>query len=183
MTSECLDKRHGRLFRDVNFAPFLMWSDTEKKYFETLGKVNKQALSDRNEYATPKTCESDNYAELLREAFFSQANIDLIQARVIQRAYVETERKVRLRPQKYEHLVQLMNQVFQAHCRFLPYKLREQIADLNERVADFLVPLLLKEIVYHVNYLRDSDRAALTIMDRPQHVSSAGSRTLPSYLK
>ena len=60
-----------------------------------------------------------------------------------------------------------MNHIWTNLCRFLPYDLKEQINELDNDVAEYIAPLLLKESQFYFNYLRDSDRTNLPQLDRP----------------
>ena len=168
----------------VSFAPFLMWNEHNGKYFESLGAINSLAINDNNVYATKQSCtDDDNYADLMKEAFFSLENMDIIQNRIIKTVFYKSNQTLRINKIKSETLIQIMNHMWTNFCRFLPYDLTEQIDDLDQKVVDYAVPLLLKESEFYFNYLRDSDRSNLPILERPLMISKGRKQQLPSYYK
>lgn len=168
----------------VSFAPFLMWNEHDSKYFENIGAINNMAVNDNNVYDIDKTCNNDdNYAELMKEAFFSSENMDIIQNMIIKNVFYKSGETLRINKIKSETLLQVMNHMWTNFCRFLPYDLKEQIRDLDHKVTDYLVPLLLKESEFYFNYLRDSDRTNLPQLERPIMISKGRKQQLPSFYK
>lgn len=86
-------------------------------------------------------------------AFFCRDNIELLQrmlyARVFQRCGYRIDR------QSDEHLVAAMMRVFEENCRYSPYDVPQQVAELNETVLAQLVPMVVTNIGLQVRYLRD----------------------------
>jgi hypothetical protein len=168
----------------VSFAPFLMWNEHDSKYFEKTGAINSLAINDNTPYDIGQTCNDDNnYAELMKEAFFSSENMDIIQNMIIKNVFLKSDQKLRINKIKSETLVQVMNHMWTNFCRFLPYELKEQIRDLNQKVTEYLVPLLIKESQFYFNYLRDSDRTNLPTLERPIMVSKERKQQLPSFYR
>lgn len=168
----------------VSFAPFLMWNEHDSKYFENIGAINKIAIDDNGIYDTSKSCTSDdNYADLLNEAFFSAENMEIIQNMLIRDVFYKSNKTLRINKIKSETLIQVMNHMWTNFCRFLPYDLKEQIRDLDKKVVEYLLPLLLKESQFYFNYLRDSDRTNLPLIDRPIIVTKDRKQQLPSFYK
>jgi hypothetical protein len=167
-----LDSKKSNIIDVVSFAPFLMWNEHDDKYFQTAGKINT------NNYPT-----TDNYAELMKEAFFSSENMDIIQNRIIYTVFEKSDQTLRINKIKNETLIQIMNQMWSTHCRFLPYNLREQIEDLDQKIIDYAVPLLLQESQFYLNYLRDADRTNLPPLERPIMINKNRKQQLPSYYK
>jgi hypothetical protein len=168
----------------VSFAPFLMWNVHDDKYFEEVGAINTAAINDNNVYDTQHSCNiDDNYSDLMKETFFSLENMDIIQNKIIEVVFYSSEKKLRVNKIKSETLIQVMNHMWTNFCRFLPYKLKEQIYDLNMKVVEYVVPLLLKEYTFYLNYLRDSDRASLPPLERPIFVSNSRTQQNPSFYK
>lgn len=168
----------------VSFAPFLMWNEHDSKYFENIGAINSMVINDNNTYDTSKSCTNDdNYADLMKEAFFSAENMDIIQNMIIKNVFFKSNEMLRINKIKSETLIQVMNHMWINFCRFLPYDLKEQIRDLNHKVTDYIVPLLLKESEFYFNYLRDSDRTNLPQLERPIMITKGRKQQLPSYYK
>jgi hypothetical protein len=167
----------------VSFAPFLMWNEHNSKYFENIRSINSLAINN-NIYDTEKTCNNDNnYADLMREAFFSSENIDIIQNLIIKNVYYQSNETLRVNKIKFETLIQVMNHMWTNFCRFLPYNLKEQIRDLDKKVSEYIVPLLLKESQFYFNYLRDSNPTKLQQLERPIMIIKGRKQQLPSYYK
>ncbi len=168
----------------VSFAPFLMWNEHDSKYFENVGVNNKIAINDNTIYDTNKSCtDSNNYTDLMTEAYFSVENMDIIQNMLIKNVFYKSEETLRINKISQETLLQVMNSIWQNHCRFLPYNYREQIRELNNKVSDYLVPLLLNEYKFYKNYLRDSNRSSLPQLERPIMIVKERKQQLPSYYK
>ncbi len=178
-----LESNSTQMLDVVSFAPFLMWNEHDSKYFENVGAINNMAINDNNIYDTTKTCDIDNYADLMKEEFFSEENMDIIQNMIIKNVFYKSGETLRINKIKSETLIQVMNHMWTNFCRFLPYDLKEQIRDLNTKVTDYLIPLLLKESQFYFNYLRDSDRTNLPQLERPIMVSKGRKQQLPSFYK
>jgi hypothetical protein len=168
----------------VSFAPWLMWNEHDSKYFENVGKINKIAVEDNNIYDTSKSCKNNNnYTDLMTEAFFSVENMDIIQNMLIKNVFYKSNETLRINKIKQETLIQVMNNMWTNHCRFLPYNFKEQIRELNQKISDYLVPLLLNESEFYFNYLRDSNRTELPQLDRPIMIVKERKQQLPSFYK
>lgn len=169
----------------VSFAPFLMWNVHDSKYFENVGHINNMVVNDNRIYDTSKSCNLDtnNYAELMQEAFFSAENMDIIQNTLIKTVFFRSNETLRINKIKQETLIQCMNHIWTNFCRFLPYDLKQQIEDLDDKVVEYLAPLLLKEYTFYKNYLRDSDRTNLPQLERPIMIAKGRKQQLPSFYK
>jgi hypothetical protein len=176
--------KESNVLNVVSFAPFLMWNNHDNNYFQNVGKINNMAINENNIYETPKSCNNDdNYVDLMKEAFFSLENMDIIQNRIIISVYLKSDKTLRVNKIKNETLLQVMNSIWTNFCRFLPYDLKEQIDELDNRVVEYIVPLLLKESQFYFNYLRDSDRTNLPQLDRPIMINKDRKQQLPSFYK
>lgn len=169
----------------VSFAPFLMWNEHESKYFETLGgSINKLAINDNNIYDVNQTCnDNDDYVDVMKEAYFSAENMDILQNMIIKNVFFQSGKKLRINKLKSPNLIQCMNHMWMNHCRYLPYDLKEQIRELDHKVVEYLVPMLLQESEFYFNYLRDADRSNLPPLPRPIMVSRSRKQQLPSFYK
>jgi hypothetical protein len=176
--------KESNMLNVVSFAPFLMWNNHDNNYFKNVGKINNMAINENNIYETPKSCNNDdNYADLMKEAFFSLENMDIIQNRIIISVYLKSNKTLRVNKIKNETLIQVMNHIWTNFCRFLPYDLKEQIDELDNKVTEYIAPLLLKESQFYFNYLRDSDRTNLPQLDRPIMINKDRKQQLPSFYK
>lgn len=171
----------NKLMSQASFAPFLMWSkDGEQDMFKDLGFISELADRTRGAYSSDggAACPDGDHANLLRDAFYHKANVQFIQDRIIQKVFLES--KVRINELKQEHLLPLMDKVFEKYCRFLPFKLKEQVRELDQHVIDFLAPIMVKEVGFQLKAIEDMDRQSRPLLERPQFVARAGERTLPS---
>jgi hypothetical protein len=180
----------------VSFAPFLIWNNHKEDYFNKIGDVNKMAINNNN--INNNKCNNkkidlnkkmDRYDPydvniydenneiqdteiLLKNTYYSQDNITYIQKRIIIKVYEDSDKQYRLRPQKYEIIIQVMNGIYETYCRHLPYNIKEQIEELNEKVIEYCSKLLLEETKAYYNYLRDIEPNKLNLLERPQYNSS-----------
>jgi hypothetical protein len=186
----------------VSFAPYLIWNNHKEDYFNKIGDINKMAININNinkcnnnnnnkinKYNPNDTniYNNDNFENneiqdtelLLKNNFFSQENITYIQKMIIIRVYEDSNKNYRLKPQKYETIIQIMNGIYETYCRHLPYNIKEQIQELNDKIIEYTSKLLLEETRVYYNYLRDIEPNKLNLLDRPEYNSSR--KTLPSY--
>jgi hypothetical protein len=176
--------KENNILDTVSFAPFLMWNEHDSKYFENVGVINKTAINDNNIYDTSKSCtDNNNYSDLMTEAFFSVENMDIIQNMIIKDVFIKSKETLKINKMKQETLIQVMNNIWTKHCRFLPYDLKEQIRTINRKVAEYLVPLLINESKFYSNYLRDSNRTQLQQLPRPIMIVKERKQQLPSFYK
>jgi len=175
------DLTNGLPLDTVSFAPFLMWNVHENKYFENVGLINDLAINDNNLYDTKDKHNSSNYAEMMRELFFSAENIDIIQNGLIKNVFFTSDETLRINKIKEETLIQYMNYVWTNFCRYLPYDFKNQINELDDKVIEQLTPLLLQEYQFYTNYLRDADRSNLPLLERAVMISKNRKQQLNSY--
>ena len=109
--------------------------------------------------------------------------MEIIQNMLIRDVFYKSNETLRINKIKSETLIQVMNHMWTNFCRFLPYDLKEQIRDLDKKVVEYLLPLLLKESQFYFNYLRDSDRTNLPLLERPMIVTKDRKQQLPSFYK
>lgn len=117
---------------------------------------------------------------LLSKLFFHPKNVELIQKQLIIEIFRRTNGEYLLSEFQDEADLQVvMRSVFLQYARHYPNNIKEQIRELNNLVVDDLFPNVLSEIKAYFGYM---ERAfgPMQIMDRPENVSNAGLRTLPS---
>lgn len=155
----------------VTYAPFLLWNEHNDKYFQKLGQDNKIAI-DTNEIQNCNINENSNLILLMKEAFYLKENINYLQNKIIENVYIKSDKKYILKPQKYELMIQLMNNFWNGYCRYLPYDFDKQIEELNNKIIDFASDKLLKETNIYLNYIRDSNVNNNILIPPPENVSS-----------
>lgn len=147
--------------------PFLFLNNHKKDYF---GKLTNKI--DKND---------DNYqGYILEETFFLDENVDIIQKKIVMDVYNKSNKKFLIKFQKIEKVNTIMRYVFNEFAQHLPFNIKEQIIELNNKTVNIIVKDILENLDSHEKYMRDSTTRPIPI-DRPENVSSAGNRTLPSF--
>ena len=81
--------------------------------------------------------------------------------------------------QKDVDVMILMNNVYHDYAQHLPYNLREQVQELDDRVVNFITPWLINEIESYQNYLIDRN-APLRPPELPINIVKQRKESLPS---
>ena len=123
------------------------------------------------------SCEDANNVELIKEAFFLRENIEIIQNTIIKNIAKQT--KYLISRQKDDDIILLMNGIYHDYARNLPYNLREQVQELNDRVVNFIIPWLINEIETYQRYLIDAN-TPLRPPELPVMVMRQRKESLPS---
>ena len=146
--------------------PFLFLSNHRKDYFNQM----KDSMNENSE---------GYQGYILEKVFFLDENIQLIQRQIIMGVYTRSNKKYLIKEQKRENINVVMKYIFNEYAQHLPFKIKEQITELNNKVADIISKEIIDNLESHQKYIRDSTTQP-TLIDRPQNVTSAGNRTLPS---
>jgi hypothetical protein len=116
---------------------------------------------------------------LVSKLFFSEDNIDLIQLELKKKVYEKTNKKYLIDRQSDTELLIVMRSIFLQNSKNLNYDLKNQIIRLNDLVLNYCIDNVISGILAHVGYINDIDKP-YTLMEHPQNVNSAGTRTLRS---
>ena len=114
---------------------------------------------------------------VLNQLYFSEANIKNVQNKIRYTIFRMSKGHFKIGDQEEVKLVQIMRSIYLQYSRNLPDKIKEQIQHLNEIVVDQIAPDLLSNVKQYLKYLEDVNEP-YRIMDHPQNVSSAGTKTL-----
>ena len=114
---------------------------------------------------------------ILKEIFFSDENIELINKQIILTIWKRTNKKYKVGFQNKDNLFVVMQYVFLEYAKHLPYDIKGQIRDLNCQVVGEILPNVLTNFEQKLGYLRDIERRQ-PLVDLPK--SSTADRTLPS---
>ena len=114
---------------------------------------------------------------VLNQLYFSQQNIENIQNKIRYTIFRMSKGQFKIGPQEETKLTIIMRSIYLQYCRNLPENIKEQIQELNEIVVDQIAPDLLSNVKQYLKYLEDKNEP-YRLMQRPQNVSSAGSKTL-----
>jgi len=163
-------KDNKDIIHKLDKAPFLFTNEHRKKYFQRYTDLKQCEEVD---------CYDANNAELVKEAFFLAENIEIIQNAIIRN--IAKKSKYIISRQKEEDITIIMNGIYHDYARHLPYNLKEQVLELNERVINFVTPWILNEVEAYINYLVDAD-TPLSPPKLPINVAKQRKESLPSVL-
>ena len=116
---------------------------------------------------------------ILSKVFFHPKNVDLIQKQLIAEVFRRSNGEYLIEKQDQADLQVVMRSMYLQHARHISDDIRGQIKELNNLVVDELFPGVFSQIKAHFGYL---DRAfgPFDVIDRPEYISRAGEKTLPS---
>jgi len=115
----------------------------------------------------------------LTRAFFSEQNVDKLQ-KCLQRL-VFKHSGYRIDRQSDQQLFIIMRSIYYQYADNRNDNVRGQVKQLNGIVLDDSVPKIISQIELHHAYLRRaSGQDYANQIERPIHVSSAGTKILPS---
>ncbi len=113
---------------------------------------------------------------LLNQTYFSPANFKILQNQIRYAVYQETGQVID--EQSSDDLFMVMRSIYLTYGRNMPHNIREQIEELNAKVADWCVPKIAAEVQMYTRYLKEIDTMPVP-MSHPVSLSSAGSKSLP----
>jgi len=149
-------------------------------------------FSDRNAgvpgFESQTTVEADFQADMLRgnwevtpisTAFFSVENVTRIQQLIRKGVYDRSNPKgYVIDNQSTDELKIIMRAIYYQYARNLTTDIGSQVADLNAKVVDWSVPHILSAVDQYYYYLKDISQLPVPLQ-QPQHLSRAGTRSLP----
>jgi hypothetical protein len=112
----------------------------------------------------------------LSDAYFSNANFQIIQNGIRRRVYEETGEIID--PVGTDDLFMTMRGIYLQYCRNIPTNIPQQIEELNNRVVTWCVPKIVAEVNMYKHYLKDISNMPVP-MSHPVNQSSAGTKSLP----
>ena len=148
----------------LQFAPFLFLSAHVNEYDKLAKKI--------------MTADNTQIYEKLKELYYSDANIEIIQKQLILSVYKYSEKMFLIEKQSKTQLKVVMDYVYLYYGRNLPIGITEQIRELNRKVVGLLTPSILTHCTQYLGYLKDRETQPFNFL--PINVSNKGSRTLPS---
>ncbi|MBT6207931.1 MAG: hypothetical protein HOI53_07870, partial [Francisellaceae bacterium] len=81
--------------------------------------------------------------------------------------------------QNRQQIITLMKYVFYEYSQHMPFKIKQQIRELNLKVTEIAVKDLMSHLNMYIAYMNRINGNDV-LLERPINVSSAGNRTLPS---
>jgi len=118
-----------------------------------------------------------NDSNILKDLFFSDENIELINKQIILTIWKRSNKTYKIGFQNKDNLLIIMQYVFLENAKHLPYNIKGQIKDLNCQVIGEILPNIITNFEQKLGYLRDIEKRQ-PILDLPK--SSTADRTLPS---
>jgi hypothetical protein len=155
----------------VAFADVLLERGAGVPGFETQTGVEKDYETDMlrgNLESTP-----------VSHAFFSPENIQRLQILIRKAVYDRSQPKGYLiDDQSVDELKIIMRAMYYQYSRNMPNDIAGQVADLNQKVVNWSAPHILSAVDHYYYYLNDISHLPVPLA-QPQHLSSAGTKSLP----
>ena len=92
---------------------------------------------------------------LLNQTFFSPANFQIIQNKIRRDVFDRTNGECLVDEQPIEQLILVMRSIYLQYGRNLPTQISQQVAELNDYVAEFIVPKIISESSMYLKYMHD----------------------------
>jgi hypothetical protein len=156
---------------NIQNAPFIIFNDHPDQYYEQITNKIKDGFKNLEKYDVDASF-------IIKDSFFSARNINLIQKWLINDVRKKT--KILIPYQKIEHIVPVMNIIYNNEGRNLPFALKEQIYELDKYVVKYLADTVIPELQARTKYFESLETAGY--IDRPQFMGAKGQRSLPSTL-
>lgn len=112
----------------------------------------------------------------LNQTFFSPPNVQIVQNLIRKRVHDETNEVID--PQSTDELLIVMRSMYLTYGRNEPTQIREQIEELNKRVADWSVPKIVSEMSMYRTYRKDASTLPVPL-SHPVNISGAGTKSKP----
>lgn len=119
-----------------------------------------------------------NY-DTLNKVFFSKANVQLVHDMLRYHVYLKSNKQYIIGPQSNIDIEILMRSIALQSARHLPYKITEQVKELNNMVVNAAVPRVISQIEQYNNYLYRVESLPVPIA-HPKNMSNAGTKMLRS---
>ena len=81
--------------------------------------------------------------------------------------------------QSVDELKIIMRAMYYQYARNLPYDVKGQVDDLNEKVVNYAAPHILSAVDHYYYYINDISHQPVP-MSHPMHLSRAGTKTGPT---
>ncbi len=115
-------------------------------------------------------------ANLLNQTFFSPANVQIIQNKLRREVYDRSGGEFMISPQSVDELMIVMRAMYFQYGKNRDTQIREQVAELNDLVAEWCVPKILAECSMHKTYLHDIQHLPVPLA-HPVLMTMAGTKS------
>jgi hypothetical protein len=139
---------------------------------------NVNANENRKQLVKNFIKEPECNVQLISELFFSNENIELINKQLVLAVWKRSKNTYKIPFQKKEDLITVMRYVYIQEAKNLPFKIKEQIKQLNCSVVNEIIPYVFTAVEQYEGYLRDIS-TPLRPPDLPINTRELD-RTLPS---
>ena len=124
-------------------------------------------------------CENDNVdINLLKSAFFSLENVELINKQLVLNVWKKTKGLYKIGFQDNNKLIIVMQYVYIEYSKNLPFDIKGQIKKLNCTVVNSIIPDIITNLEQKIGYLQDIEKRK-PLLDLP--ISTSNNKTLPSF--
>lgn len=100
---------------------------------------------------------------MLSKVFFSKGNIIILQNKIMQGVYKNSNGRFEIGYQDEDTLKIIMRSMYLQHAANNPQNIRAQVEALNQIVADYCVPQICSEAQGYINYKNDVSNLAVPI--------------------
>ena len=114
----------------------------------------------------------------LTDVFFSFENIEMINKQLILKVYKKSGNRYKIPFQKRDDLIVVMRFIYDKDARHLPFKIKEQIRQLNCSVIKEILPNIFTQIEQNITYLENLGKP-INPLPLPINVNKLN-KTLPS---
>lgn len=121
-----------------------------------------------------KNIHSENPVSAL---FFSQHNIDTLQNGIRYMVYKKTNNTTVIDNQSENELLIIMRSIYLQYSSNKNYEIVAQIKELNTKVLDYAVPLILVGVNQYINYKMDASQLPVPL-EHSRNVSPKGTKVL-----
>lgn len=112
----------------------------------------------------------------LNQAYFSPANVQIVQNKIRKEVYERSKGEFLIDPQSADQLLIIMRAMYLQYGKNQPTHVREQIAELNQLVSDYAVPKIIAEASMHKTYLHDITHLPVPL-EQPIKLTQKGSKS------
>lgn len=91
----------------------------------------------------------------LSKTFFSQENMNHLQAELQKGVYNKSNGNIKIGPQSCDELKTIMRAIYLQNAKNLPHNIPQQIKDLNKCVLDYSINQVYNEAIGYINYCKD----------------------------
>ena len=161
-----------RTYDDIWNERSKLVTDKTYKYQKTFNKgISKENTFAKNAIA------GIHSKNLLNQVFFSDSNLQKIQNLIRYNVFKMSNGEFKIGEQDYTQIQIVMRSIYLQYGRNLNENISEQVGQLNNIVADEIVPKVISNIKQYSKYLVDIAEP-YKLIDRPKNMSNAGLKSL-----